>query len=225
MRAIFITTMALCLLNAAPTFAQKNAGSYGLAAVTDASRWTLINVDAESVIVDGRTAVHLVSHADSANGIVGLALPYDKQFKTGVIDVDLKGKSIRGNSFLGIAFNLVDEKKFEAVYFRPFNFNADLPFRDRGVQYISWPGNSWEHLRKTFPNTFENRVSNVPNADDWFHARIAITETQVSVFVNNATEPSLVVKRLVAGDVPSRFGLFVDTSDGFYANLRVTHMP
>ena len=222
MRTFITTTVALLLINLTAAIAQENPDTYNFAAVTDAARWTLINVDAESIEINGKSAIHLACHGDSANGIAGLALPVGQKFSTGVIEVDLKGKSLRGNSFLGIAFNVTDANKFEAIYFRPFNFNVDLPFRDRGVQYVSWPGNSWEHLRKTYPNTFESRVSNVPNADDWFHARIEVTEKQVRVFVNAAPQPSLVVARLTLGDLPRALGLFVDTSDGYYANLRIT---
>ena len=222
LKSFVATIITLLIIHAAPLLAQMKADLYDLNTVTDAARWALINVDAESIAVDGKSAIHLVCHGDSANGIVGLALPVGQKFSTGVIEVDLKGKSLRGNSFLGIAFNVTDANKFEAIYFRPFNFNVDLPFRDRGVQYVSWPGNSWEHLRKTYPNTFESRVSNVPNADDWFHARIEVTEKQVRVFVNAAPEPSLVVARLALGDLPRALGLFVDTSDGYYANLRIT---
>ena len=222
MRSLIALATALLLLISANVLAQAKTDPFHAAAVTDPSRWTLINVDAESVNVDGKTAIHLQSHGDSANGVIGLAAPVGQKLLTGVVEVDLKGKSIRGNSFLGIAFNVGDANQFEAIYFRPFNFNVDPPFRERGVQYISWPGNSWEHLRKTYPNTFENRVSNVPDADGWFHARIEIKQKQVRVFVNAATEPSLVVERLATSDAPRPLGLFVDTADGFYANLRIT---
>jgi len=222
MRTLIVATIALLILNASTVLAQGSNDGYHFSSVTDPSRWTLINVDAESVNVDGKTAIHLQSHGDSANRVIGLAALVEQKLLTGVVEVDLKGKSLRGNSFLGIAFNVPDANKFEAIYFRLFNFNVDPPFRERGVQYISWPGNSWEHLRKTYPNTFENRVSNVPDADGWFHARIELTEKQVRVFVNAAPEPSLVVTRLAVGDARRSLGLFVDTSDGYYANLRVT---
>jgi hypothetical protein len=80
-------------------------------------------------------------------------------FETGVIELELKGKSVRGRSFLGVAFNVIDDKTFEAVYFRPFNFKAEGEFRDRAVQYISWPANTWENLRKHRTGQFENAVS------------------------------------------------------------------
>lgn len=206
-------------------FVRPESFSEHFSDVSDTTRWKLINVDAKSITLADKAAVHLVSHGDSANGIIGLALPSGKPFRTGVIEVDLKGKNLRGNSFLGIAFNVTDDKQFEAIYFRPFNFHAAPPFQTRGVQYIAWPGNTWEHLRKTHPEKFENRVSNVPNPDDWFHARIEIDERRVSVFVNHASEPALVVDRLAASDTAKPLGLFVDTSDGYYANLRVTHLP
>ncbi len=222
LKVIAATIITLLVTGTVPAMAQNNRDPYAIAAVADASRWTLLNVDAEPVDTAGRPALHLVSHGDSANGIIGLALPKGEVLRTGVVELDLEGKSLRGNSFLGIAFNVTDAKKFEAVYFRPFNFNVDPPFRDRAVQYISWPANTWEVLRKGRPGQFEARVANVPDADDWFHARIEIKAREVRVFVNGAGEPSLVVERLATGDVPRPVGLFVDTADGFYANLRIS---
>jgi hypothetical protein len=181
--------------------------------------WKVTHAAAEGVEADGKHAVRLTAEGDSANGIVGLALPPAIRFSTGTIEIDLKGKDVRGRSFLGVAFNVVDEKTFEAVYFRPFNFKAADPFRTRAVQYIAWPTNTWEHLRKSAPGQFENSVSPVPDPDGWFHARIEVTDNEVRVFVNQAKEPSLVTKRLSSGGVLRPAGLFVDSSDGHYANL------
>lgn len=181
--------------------------------------WKVTHAAAEGVEADGQHAVRLTAEGDSANGIVGLALPPAIRFSTGTIEIDLKGKNVRGRSFLGVAFNVVDEKTFEAVYFRPFNFKAADPFRTRAVQYIAWPANTWEHLRKSAPGQFENSVSPVPDPDGWFHARIEVSNNDVRVFVNHAKEPSLVTKRLSSGCVRRPAGLFVDSSDGHYANL------
>ena len=175
----------------------------------------------ERVEKDGKAAVRLVAEGDSANGIVGLALPRALNFSTGTLEIDLKGKNVRQRSFLGVAFNVVDEKTFEAVYFRPFNFKAADPIRNRSVQYIAWPTNTWEHLRKSSPGQFEKPVNPVPDPDDWFHARIEVTDSQVRVFVNHAKEPSLVVARLSSGGTERPVGLFVDSADGQYANLTV----
>lgn len=222
MEAFLICIIALAGLIPASAFAQPKAKPINLATIDKPKAWKTINVIANPVERDGREGAYLKSLADSANGIVGLALPVGVEFDTGVIELELKGKSERGRSFLGAAFNVVDDKTFEAIYFRPFNFKADEPFRGRAVQYISWPTNTWEKLRKDHPNQFEQPVNPVPDPDDWFRARIEVSETQVRVFVNDAKSPSLVVDRLATDKAKRPMGLFVDSADGLYANVRVT---
>lgn len=198
------------------------AGAPDLATVANPSAWKVTHATAEPVTVDGRRAVRLIAEGDSAYGIVGLAVPVGAYFTTGTIDVDLKGSDVRQRSFLGVAFNVADERTFEAVYFRPFNFRAGEPMGSRAVQYVAWPGNTWEHLRKTEPGRFENRVDPVPDPTGWFHARIVVTDREVRVHVDGAHQPSLVVRRLAAGVDGRPAGLFVDSADGLYANLRIT---
>ena len=219
---IIALTVALAYLGLAHVSAQERPELPNLAAVTDARAWKLFHATAENVETDGKRAVRLVAEGDSANGIVGLALPLSPGFRTGTIEVDLKGKNVRQRSFLGVAFNVTDETTFEAIYFRPFNFKAEEPVRGRSVQYVAWPESTWEHLRKTAPGRFEQPVHPVPDPDSWFHARIEVTDRQVRVFVDNANEPSLVVSRLLIGDKRRLAGLFVDSADGLYANLKIT---
>lgn len=185
--------------------------------------WRIMHADVQKAQQDGgRPAVRLVAEGDSANGIVGLALPPGAAFATGTIAIDLKGRNLRQRSFLGVAFNVVDAKTFEAVYFRPFNFKADDPFRGRAVQYIAWPTNTWEHLRKTQPGRFEQPLDPAPDPDGWFHAEVEVTTSQVRVFVNHAKTPSLVVARLSSGaGIVRPVGLFVDSADRHYANLTI----
>ena len=192
-----------------------------LSKITDSTSWKVIHADAEKIETEGRTVVRLVAEGDSANGIVGLALAHAPGFSTGTIEIDLKGKNLKQRSFLGVAFNVVNEKTFEAVYFRPFNFKAEDPIRNRSVQYIAWPTNTWEHLRKTAPGQFEKPVNPVPDPDGWFHAAIEVTTHQVRVFVNHAKEPSLVVARLSSDSAERPVGLFFDSADGEYANFSV----
>lgn len=220
MRVIAVTAMLACLA-LAPFAAHARPQAPVLSTVADGKSWRVLQTGAEALEVDVKRAVRLTAEGDSANGIVGLALPAGLTFSAGTIEIDLKGNSVRGRSFLGVAFNVVDEKTFEAVYFRPFNFRADEPMRSRAVQYIAWPTNTWEHLRKTSPGQFEHAVAPVPDPDGWFHAQIEVTDTRVRVFVNHAREPSLVVRRLSAGHAPRPVGLFVDSADGLYADFSV----
>ena len=61
----------------------------------------------------------------------------------------------------------------------------------------------------------------MPDPEKWFHARIEVDKKQVRVFVNGAKEPCLKVDRLAESEKPRPLGLFVDTGDGLYANLKV----
>lgn len=193
-----------------------------IGAIEEPARWTHHNVTARSVTMDGRRAAYLMSRGDSANGIVGLALPAGIEFDTGTIEVELKGKNVKQRSFVGVAFNVTDSRTFEAVYFRAFNFKAEAPFNQRAVQYVSWPDHTWEKLRKERPGQFENAVQPVPDPDGWFRARIEVSQTKVRVFVDGAKTPSLVVDRLPSDRKKRAMGLFVDSADGYYANLVVT---
>lgn len=223
MRPMHIVTLAAALVLAGmpSAFGQSTPAAPNLAAIADGKSWTLIHATGERLDGEGRPAVRLTAEGDSANGIVGLALPVGVTFATGVIEVDLKGRNVRQQSFLGVAFNVADEKNFEAVYFRPFNFKADEPMRGRAVQYIAWPVDTWEHLRKTAPGRFEHALDPAPDPDGWFHARIEVTAREVRVFVNDAKMPALVVDRLRPGGIRRPAGLFVDSAEGVYANFRV----
>jgi hypothetical protein len=120
----------------------------------------------------------------------------------------------------------VDDTTYDAVYFRAFNFkNPDLPRRARAVQYISQPEFTWEKLRAQFPGKYENAVNPVPDPDGWFHARIVVAGRQVSVFVNDAAEPTLVVTEL-SERRGGLIGLWVGNgSAGDFANLKITPRP
>ena len=202
------------------SYGQEKAVSPDLTRIGDGKGWTLHNATAEAVAGDGKSGVRLKAKADSITGIAGLVLADAVEFTVGVIEIDLKGKSVRP-SFVGVAFNVADEKTFEAVYFRPFNFNAGGEFKSRAVQYVAWPEHPWNELRKNRPGRFEGAVNSVPDPNKWFHARIVIETKQIRVFVNEAKEPCLVVDRLEEGGKSRQVGLFVDTGDGLYANLKI----
>ncbi|HEY2350178.1 MAG TPA: hypothetical protein VGH64_14260, partial [Puia sp.] len=80
-------------------------------------------------------------------------------FTNGRIDIDLRGKNIPGQSFIGLAFSGATDSNYECVYFRPFNFeSADGLHRVHMVQYMSLPGNEWFVLREYYPLVFENTI-------------------------------------------------------------------
>ena len=52
----------------------------------------------------------------------GMAIIKNLDFDKGVIELEIKGENNPGKSFVGIAFNIQNDSVYEAVYFRPFNF-------------------------------------------------------------------------------------------------------
>jgi hypothetical protein len=143
-------------------------------------------------------------------------------FKEGTIDIDLRGKNVFLQSFLGIAFHAVDTTTYDVLYFRPFNFrHADTLRRKWSVQYLSMPDYSWDKLRKEHPLVYENAVSPVPEPDAWFHAAIVIRNGWISVFVNHAEQPSLKV-RLLNDRNEGLLGLWDDELSGDFANLTIS---
>lgn len=146
------------------------------------------------------------------------------EFTDGVIEFDALGKSGPPQSnFLGVAFRYADAKTSDAVYFRPFNFRADdVARKARAVQYISHPKHQWFDLRKDQPGKYEKPAVPAPDGDDWFHARIVVERPKVSVYVNDAKEPSLVVEEL-SDRTGGGVGLWVGPGGGgHFANLKIT---
>jgi hypothetical protein len=68
---------------------------------------------------------------------------------------------------------------------------------------------------------YEKPVEPAPDPNGWVHARVVVAYPTVSVFVNGAAEPSLVVEEL-SGRKTGWFGLWVGNgSGGDFANFRV----
>jgi hypothetical protein len=193
-----------------------------LSQIKDGKTWTILNAECETVKEDGKSAVRLKPKGEVAKGSnVGLALVEGLEFAEGTIELDLKGKGKFQASFVGVAFNVADEKNFEAIYFRPFNFLRDPEsFRVHSVQYVSWPNSPWEKLRKDTPGKFESTVEPVPDPAGWFHARIEVTQKKVSVWVDDGKEPCLVVDRLATRE-KGKVGLWVDSKEGEFRNLKI----
>jgi hypothetical protein len=73
-------------------------------------------------------------------------------FAEGTIEADVCGRDVDSQSFVGVAFHRKNDKTFEAVYVRPFNFHAtDTERRNHAVQYVAEPDYYYAPLRAKFP--------------------------------------------------------------------------
>lgn len=159
----------------------------------------------------------------SKNENDGIAWLKGVEFADGIIELDIRGKNVYQQSFVGVAFHGSDNKTLDAVYFRPFNFQSTDPERKiHCVQYISHPDHTWSELREKQNGKYEKAVIPSPDGNEWFHARIVIQYPHVTVYVNGNNEPCLSIDQL--NDRRSgKIGLWVgNNSDGDFANLRIT---
>jgi hypothetical protein len=153
----------------------------------------------------------------------GLAWLNGVTFSNGIIDLDMKGKDEFQRSFVGIAFHGVDDSTYDAVYFRPFNFQTSDPVRKiHAVQYVAEPEYPWQFLRDKFNGQCEKAVNPAPKGNEWFHVKIIIKYSQIMVFVNSSPEACLTVDKLNKRTT-GKIGIWVgNNSDGDFANLQIT---
>jgi hypothetical protein len=181
-----------------------------------AQKLRVVNRDAARI--PDRNGVRLT--AGSGNGVAWVE---GTDFRSGTIEVDIRGKEDMQQNYVGVAFHRKDDDTYEAVYLRPFNFRAQDPIRKQhAVQYIALPEFDWPRLRREFPEEFENPVdaSNVPT--DWVKLRVVVEGSTVQIYVGPVKGVTLGVRKLGQLD-GGQVGLWVgNVSGGDFANLVVT---
>jgi len=202
------------------SFAQQRMVSYNLPELLSSGKLSNTNREAKPLIANEKSGIKI-----SANAGEGAVWLNGVKFANGVIELDVKGKNVEQQSFVGVAFHgLEDTKTFDVIYLRPFNFKAaDSVKRSHSVQYASHPDNPWQVLREKFNGKYESAVTPIPDPDNWFHIRIEVSYPLVKTFINGSTTPSLIVTKLNERK-SGILGLWVgNNSGGDFANLKVTY--
>ena len=115
--------------------AQENAIIPDLTKIAGGDGWKIANRKAKVIKENGQFSIYF--KAQPGNRVAWLE---NIEFTNGIIEADIKGKDVRGRSFVGIVFGGIDAETYEAVYFRPFNFISEDSIRKgHCVQYISHP--------------------------------------------------------------------------------------
>lgn len=164
-----------------------------------------------------RKGIRFSAHAgDGAGWLDGI------RFSNGTIELDIRGKDVAQQSFVGIAFHGTTGDSLESIYFRPFNFRStDSTKKSHAVEYVFQPDFPWERLRKEHPGIYEKGINPAPLPDQWFHAKIVVHFPEVKVYVDHGFAPSLTVDELNPRR-DGRIGLWVGNySDGDFANLTI----
>jgi len=193
------------------------AADHNLGELAKANKIEVFNRTLDQTKADSPQAVFLNAAPDD-----GLAWIAGVEFSEGTIELEIKGKNEQGRSFVGIAFHGQDNRVFDAVYLRPFNFQAtEQERRSHGIQYVSMPGHDCSELRKNLPGKYEFAITPAPDPDSWVKLKLAVKGKNITAFVNGAEAPALTVE-LLNDRLKGKVGLWVGNgSDGCFRNLKV----
>lgn len=167
----------------------------------------------------GMTKDSSVIHLNEGPG-AGIAWIANEDFSNGTIEFDIKGKNKLQQSFVGIAFHGVNDSTYDAIYFRPFNFQVpEAGRRGHSVQYISLPAYDWSLLRQDYPGKYEGEIDVNTDPNKWFHVKIIVSSPEVSVYVNG--QRCLTVSQL-STQKKGMIGYWVgNSSAGDWKNLKI----
>jgi hypothetical protein len=122
----------------------------------------------------------------------GVAWIQGSDFSEGAVEVEVRGRDVLQQSFVGVAFHGTDGQHYECVYLRPFNFRAEDPVRHgHALQYMAVPDYDWPRLREEFPEKFEHSVDQSLDPNGWVNLRITVKGEAVQVYVGHVTAPTL----------------------------------
>ena len=152
----------------------------------------------------------------------GMAILKNIQFDNGTIELELKGENNPQKSFIGIAFNIQNDSTYEAIYFRPFNFQSDKKTqRAHSIQYIYKPEFEWRFLRENYTGKYEAEFPRKPSPDDWFKVSIEINDKTVSVYDTDTSTKLFSVERLTE-QTSNKIGLWMGyNSKGEFRDLKI----
>jgi len=189
-------------------------------------RLTEKNVSIKQITFKGRSAVQVIA-APNADNATSYAVVKDQSFLNGVIEVDVAGQPSAGagegaRGFIGIAFRLQGDGRYEYIYLRPTNGRADDQVRrNHSTQYSSYPDFDFARSRKEAPEKYESYVDVQPGV--WTKYKIEVDGRKARLYVNGADQPCLIVNDMKLEPRAGGVALWVGPgTEGYFSNLKVT---
>ena len=199
--------------------------AFPLAAQT-VDRLAGMNVSITQATYKGRSAIRVLATPGAANA-TSYAVVKDALFRDGTIEVDLAGQPAAGadgdaRGFIGIAFRLQGDGKYEYIYLRPTNGRADDQIRrNHSTQYSAHPDFDFAKSRKESPEKYESYVDLQPGV--WTHYRIEVNGRKARLYVNGAEQPCLIVNDMKHEPQAGRVALWVGPgTEGYFSNLKIS---
>ena len=198
----------------------------GVVAAQTADHLQAKNASVAQTNFKGRSAVQVTANPDAANA-TSYAIVKDAVFRDGTIEVELAGQPAAGagegaRGFIGIAFRLQSDGKYEYIYLRPTNGRADDQVRrNHSTQYSSYPDFDFAQSRKQAPEKYESYVDLQPGV--WTKFKIEVEGQKARLYVNGAEQPCLIVNDMKLEPKSGGVALWVGPgTEGYFANLKIT---
>jgi len=195
-----------------------------LAAQT-ADRLVAKNASIAQTNYKGRSAIQLIATPGAADA-TSYAVIKDALFRDGTIEVDVAGQPAAGapgaaRGFIGIAFRLQADGKYEYIYLRPTNGRADDQIRrNHSTQYGSHPDFGFGKSRQEAPEKYESYVDLEPGV--WTKYKIVVEDRKARLYVHGAEQPCLIVNDLKLDPREGGVALWVGPgTEGYFSNLKI----
>jgi hypothetical protein len=213
-RAMTMTRVSLLAVLAIPLAAQS------------ADRLTGKNVSIAQTNYKGRSAIQVIATPAAPNAS-SYAVVKDTQFSNGTIEVDLAGQPAAGagggaRGFIGIAFRLQGDGRYEYIYLRPTNGRADDQVRrNHSTQYSSHPDFDFARSRQEAPEKYESYVDLQPGV--WTKYKIEVDGRKARLYVNGTEQPCLIVNDMKLEPGEGGVALWVGPgTEGYFPNLKIS---
>jgi hypothetical protein len=174
----------------------------------------------------GRTAIQMVATPGAANAS-SYAVIKDVLLGDGTIEVDLAGQPAAGagtgaRGFIGIAFRLQGDGRYEYIYLRPTNGRADDQVRrNHSTQYSSHPDFDFARSRQEAPEKYESYVDLEPGV--WTKFKIEVEGRKARLYVHGSEQPCLIVNDMKLEPRAGGVALWVGPgTEGYFSNLKIT---
>ena len=184
------------------------------------------NVSIAAVTFKGRSAIQVIASPDALNAS-SYAVVKDASFRDGTIEVELAGQPAAGagagaRGFIGIAFRIQGDGRYEYIYLRPTNGRADDQVRrNHSTQYSSFPDFDFAKSRQEAPEKYESYVDLEPGV--WSRYKIEVDGRKARLYVQGAAQPCLIVNDLKLEPQAGGVALWVGPgTEGYFANLTIT---
>jgi hypothetical protein len=152
-------------------------------------------------------------------------LPMD--FGDGTIEVELASDLAPdapdyARGFIGLAFRIDDQGRFENIYLRPLNStSSDQIRRNHTIQYASYPDFRFDALRAQFPEKYETYAD--IEMGRWIHLRIIVKGLSTKLYLNHSNRPAFIVNDMkLPASQRGGVGIWIESGTiGHFRNLRI----